>query len=80
MIIDSPRIAKDIAARFDAITQPANSYRLVLQPDDELSAGSLRWLGADNGNAVRLDTEPGTQAVKRFWIETLSLLPLDGLL
>ena len=28
LIIDSPQIAREIAARFDAITQPANSYRL----------------------------------------------------
>ena len=32
LIIDSQPIARDIAARFDAITQPANSYKVVLQP------------------------------------------------
>ena len=80
LIIDSPQIARDIAARFDAITQPANSYKVVLQPASAQGAEAVRWLGADGGKAVSFDTEPGTDPVKRGWIETLSLLPLDGLL
>jgi putative cardiolipin synthase len=80
LIIDSPQIARDIAARFDAITQPANSYKVVLQPAGTLAAESVRWLGAEGGKAVSFDTEPGTDPVKRGWIDALSLLPLDGLL
>ncbi len=80
LIIDSASIAGDIAARFEAITQPANSYRLVLQPADAFGVESLRWLGADGGRSVSFDVEPGTDPVKRGWIEALSLLPLDGLL
>ena len=30
LIIDSPQLARKIAGRFDAIAQPANSYRLIL--------------------------------------------------
>ena len=31
VIIDSPQIAREIAARFEAIAQPANSYKLALE-------------------------------------------------
>ena len=47
LIIDSPQIARDIAARFDAIAQPANSYQVVLAPASRPRSRSIRWLGAD---------------------------------
>ncbi len=37
LIIDSPQIASEITARFEAIAQPANSYKLVL----DRAAGSV---------------------------------------
>ena len=80
LIIDSPQIARQIAERFDAITQPANSYRLVLESSDAAVGPSLRWVGVKDGSPVRLDTEPGVKPWKRGWVEALSLLPLDGLL
>ena len=80
LIIDSPQLAREIAGRFDAIAQPANSYRLILESADAGAEPSLRWVGVKDGNEVKLDTEPGVKAVKRAWIDALSLLPLDGLL
>ena len=74
------QIARDIAARFDAITQPANSYEVVLEPANAIGARTVRWRGADGGKTVTFDSEPGVDVVKRGWIEVLSLLPLDGLL
>src|SRR4029077_18515558 len=32
LIIDSPELARQIATRFEAIAQPANSYQLALAP------------------------------------------------
>jgi len=80
LIIDSPQIARQIAERFDAITQPANSFRVILESSDAAGGPSLKWVGAKDGNEVKLDTEPGVKPLKRGWIEALSLLPLDGLL
>ncbi len=80
VIVDSREIAREIAARFDAITQPANSYQVVLGPASSSAFPSIQWRGVDSGNMVTFDSEPGVDAVKRSWIETLSLLPLDGLL
>ena len=65
LIIDSPQIAREIAGRFDAITQPANSYQLILESADGAAGPSLRWVGVKDGNAVKLDTEPGVKPLKR---------------
>jgi putative cardiolipin synthase len=80
LIIDSPQIAREIAGRFDAITQPANSYQVILEAADGSAGPTLRWVGANDGNAVKFDAEPGVKPLKRTWIDALSLLPLDGLL
>jgi putative cardiolipin synthase len=80
LIIDSPQVAREIAARFDAITQAANSYQVVLAPANSSAFPSLQWRGLEGGNLVSVDQEPGVKPLKRSWIETLSLLPLEGLL
>jgi len=81
LIIDSREIAQEIAARFDAIAKPANSYQVVLAPANSSAFPSIQWRGVDKGgNAVTLDSEPGVKPVKRSLVETLSLLPLEGLL
>jgi putative cardiolipin synthase len=80
LIIDSPQIARQIAARFEAITQPANSYQVVLAPGSSADFPVIQWRALENGTTVSLDMEPGVKPLKRSWIETLSLLPLEGLL
>ncbi len=78
LIIDSPELARDITARFEAIVQPANSYHVVLQ--DGGTRPALRWDTQEDGKNVSFTTEPGVDAAKRTWIEALSLVPLDRLL
>jgi putative cardiolipin synthase len=80
LIIDSPQIAREIAARFDAITQPSNSYQVFLVPGSSPDFPVIQWRGIENGNLVSVDNEPGVKPLKRSWVETLSLLPLEGLL
>jgi putative cardiolipin synthase len=80
LIIDSPHLAHDIAARFELITRPDNSYKVVLEPAGAAGTPPLRWLSAEAGKTQSYDAEPGVDAVKRSLIETLSLLPLDDLL
>jgi len=78
VIIESPELAKIIAARFEAIARPENSYRLEL----ETAGGShnVQWTTAVDGKRVSFDTEPDVDAGKRTLIQMLSLLPLDNLL
>jgi putative cardiolipin synthase len=79
VIIDSPEIARQVATRFEAIVQPANSYRLVLERTDN-GRPAVRWVSEEGGKQVRFITEPGVDVAKRTWIEALSLMPLDKLL
>jgi cardiolipin synthase C len=78
VIIDSPELAKTIAARFEAIARPQNSYTLELEPAG--GGYNLRWTTEVDGKPVAFDTEPDVDAGKRTLIQVLSLLPLDNLL
>ncbi len=77
LIIDSPELAQQIAARFDAMVQPANSYMLALRPNDAGRAPSLVWRTQEGGKAVEYDTEPARSDWQRIKAHALSLLPLD---
>jgi putative cardiolipin synthase len=79
LIIDSPQIAADITARFEAIAQPANSYKLVLDRSGGHS-GSIEWLTEVAGKQVRYDAEPDVDGGKLALVDMLSLLPLERLL
>jgi cardiolipin synthase C len=79
LIIDSPQIAREVGARFDAIVQPANSYQLVLERSND-GYRAIRWVSEESGKPVRFVSEPGVDVGKRIWIEALSLMPLDQLL
>jgi putative cardiolipin synthase len=79
LIIDSPQIAREVANRFDAIVEPANSYQLVRERSDD-GRWTIRWVSEEGGKPVRFVSEPGVDLAKRTWIEALSLMPLDQLL
>lgn len=72
LIIDSPELARQVAARFEAMVQPANSYRLALRANP----GLVRRTQAD-GQAVEYGTEPARRDWQRIKVNILSLLPLD---
>lgn len=77
LIIDSPALAEQVAARFDAMVQPLNSYRLALRQNDTGGAASLAWYTQEDGKAVAYDTEPARSDWQRVKVNVLSLLPLD---
>lgn len=77
LIIDSPALAEQVAARFDAMVQPLNSYRLALRPNDAGGAPSLAWYTQEDGKAVVYDSEPARSDWQRVKVNVLSLLPLD---
>ena len=78
LIIDSPELAQQIAARFDAMVQPVNSYTLALLPS-VAGEGSpkLVWRTQENGKAVEYEKEPARSGWQRGIVNMLSLLPLD---
>ena len=77
LIIDSPELAQQLAARFVAMVQPVNSYRLTLRPNGDDESPSLVWQTQEGANAVEYDTEPARSDWQRIKVNALSLLPLD---
>jgi putative cardiolipin synthase len=78
LIIDSPELVQQIAARFGAMVQPANSYMLTLVARDGNGAPGVVWNSEENGRAVGYDTEPARSEWQRLKANILSLLPLDS--
>jgi len=77
IIIDSPELAQQLVARFEAMTSPPNSYELVLRPRHEERAPSLIWRTQEEGRSVDYDEEPSRSGEQKLKVELLSLLPLD---
>ena len=78
VIIESSEISKAIAARFEAIAQPANSYRLALV--DASGGRALRWTTQVGGKEVAFAADPDVDTGKRIVIDALSILPIENLL
>ena len=77
LIIDSPALAQQIAARFESMVQPANAYMLALRQNDAGRTPSLVWRTQEGGKAVEYETEPARSKWQRIEVNLLSLLPLD---
>lgn len=77
VIIDSPVLAQQVAARFDAMVQPVNSYRLTLDTTHGGEPG-LSWHTQENGLDIAYSTEPARSPWQRFKVHFLSMLPLDS--
>jgi cardiolipin synthase C len=78
LIIDSSELARQTAARFDAMVQPENSYALALRPGSSGSGPRLVWATRENGNFVEYVEEPARSSWQRQKASLLSLLPLRG--
>lgn len=77
LIIDSPALAQQVAARFEAMAQPANSYLLALRPNGAEGSQSLVWRAREDGKDVEYDTEPARSDWQRVKVNSMALLPLD---
>ena len=77
VIIDSPELAQQVAARFDAMVQPANSYMLALRPSETGSSRSLVWRTQEEGKLVEYTSEPARSDWQRLKVNVLSLFPFD---
>jgi putative cardiolipin synthase len=77
LIIDSRELAQQIAARFEAMVQPVNSYALILRPSEAGRTPSLVWRTQEGSQVGEYDVEPARSGWQRFEVEFLSHLPLD---
>jgi cardiolipin synthase C len=78
LIIDSPELAQQTAARFDGMVQPANSYVLGLAPVGPGKPPELVWNTLEDGKPVEYTREPARSEWQRTQVQLLSLLPLDA--
>jgi putative cardiolipin synthase len=76
LIIDSPALAAQAVARFDAITVLANSYHLTL--GKHFGDPVVRWITEENGQRMILDREPGGTFWREFVVGAVSILPIDN--
>jgi putative cardiolipin synthase len=78
LIIDSPELAQQTVARFEAMTRPVNSYRVVLQANPAGGPPYLLWRTEENGSSIDYATEPAQSAWQRLGVNFLTLFPLDS--
>lgn len=78
LIIDSPELAQQTAARFEAMTKPVNSYRVVLQANPAGGPPYLLWRTEENGSSIDYATEPAQSVWQRLGVNFLTLFPLDN--
>jgi putative cardiolipin synthase len=78
LIIDSPELARQTAARFESMASPSNSYQLTLLPRDEGGPPRLVWRTQEGGQDVEYYREPARSDGQRLQVELLSLLPMDA--
>jgi putative cardiolipin synthase len=76
LMIDSPELARQVVARFDAIAQPANSFVLALAPTGN-GAPKLVWKSVKDGQQIVYDTEPGDDRWRKMIVDIYGTLPLE---
>lgn len=77
LLIDSPAMAEQVAARFAAMTQPANAYKVVLRKKGVDDTPKLAWITRENGVDATYLSEPARSDWQRFKARFLSILPVD---
>jgi putative cardiolipin synthase len=77
LIIDSPTLAQQAAARFEAMASPPNSYEVVMRASGSAGSPQLAWRTEEGGKMVEYDSEPARSNAQWFTLHLLSLLPLD---
>ena len=75
LIIDSPDLANQTAARFNAMALPDNAYRPSFA-DGAAAGGRLQWTTQENGATVVYHTEPSPGVWKRIITRILAWLPV----
>jgi len=77
LIIESPVLAEQMAARFDAMVKPVNAYKVALRPAEGGGPSSLAWRTQEGASVVDYGTEPARSDTQRIEAKVLTVLPLD---
>jgi putative cardiolipin synthase len=76
LLISSPELSNEIAARFESLTQLDNAYTVTLE---EGTAGKpqLLWKTREDGKVVEYRKDPARDEWQRLKVKFLSVMPLD---
>jgi putative cardiolipin synthase len=77
LIIGSPEIAQQTAARFENMVKPQNCYALTLAQVGVAGKSRLTWRTEENNRGIELDREPARSGWQRLQARFLALLPLE---
>lgn len=77
LLIDSPALSRDVAARFESLTQLENAYHVSIDEASTARSPRLLWTTRRDGKTVSYRDEPARNARQRVQMRLLSLLPLD---
>jgi putative cardiolipin synthase len=77
LIIDSPELAQQMVARFDAMTRPESAYSVHFSESAQAHSAHLMWHCREHGRDVDYTREPARNFWQRIQVGFLSFLPLD---
>jgi len=75
VVVESPALAGRLSAVFDNEV-PYTAYEVRLPAD----GGGLEWIERTAAGEIRHTSSPGVGALRRLWIDFLSILPIEWLL
>lgn len=76
LVIDSPELARQALQRFDRLTDPSDSYQVLLKTGHN-GAKTLVWRTKEQGGLVDYTSEPSAGSLRLIKEDLLSILPLD---
>jgi putative cardiolipin synthase len=77
LLIDSPELAGQVIQFMDTGIDPSNSYRLELEKSGWQGTDKITWLGQDNGEKVRRNSDPDAGFRRPLSAWFISLLPIE---
>lgn len=78
LIIDSPELAQQTAARFEKMTLPENAYALSLRDLGSGPSPSVVWDTIVDGKTLEYTQDPARSSSQRIKMKLLGLLPVRG--
>lgn len=78
LMIESPALAAQTAERFEAMSEPQNSYVLALRSHARDGTPQLTWQTREDGKVVEYWREPARRGWHRWLMRLLGWLPIES--
>ena len=77
LLIFSPELAEQVIAYMDIGIESGNSYRVVLEKENEDDSGNLVWISEENSKEVRETSDPQSGFWRPVSAWFISLFPIE---